>query len=560
MSWSGRTAEQPREPVQSPSPRTVPAANEQQHAPEVGVRGQHGGAHLEDSSRPASSRSLGIHGLINPANAPPADRRLPELQTSPYGGPVSHLSTPTGTPRPYMFSGHGPPQPVTTPLARTPSERGSPATSYPFPAINNPRQIASPLSGPPAELNRGPPERFGGSGLPEHSPTLAPDPSLPRYPERGPEASPAGHNVHGIHALPFPGHRAPDRPPGALSQGVRSMSQPIIPYPRFGSHMQPSGAPRPQNWPVQQGHPPPGQHNAPSPTTAQSPSQSAEEPVGTPLYRTLLSVAANGGFDGGKPTLTMASGPGGELLTIELDTNNASRQMDEKRQRNATASHRHRYRKKEERQMLESEHRELKAQLAAMQHERDFYRAERARLKDILLRTPYADQAAGPPSPPAGAPLSLPEGSSSDPGSLRAGVSRPASAAPMTERPTRRRRTKGPGPDSTLPNYAPVSPGPAPLPSISGQGYGSSSEPSPPLPASSRLPSLRAVEGVARDNVPTQTAGGPPYPTYPRVPHETGWVHHITEQPGLAHPSLQGNPPAPPPHPYQGPQNPHNPR
>ncbi|KAH6687397.1 hypothetical protein F5X68DRAFT_231867 [Plectosphaerella plurivora] len=382
---------------------------------------------------------------------------------------------------------------------------------------------------------------------------MAPDPSLPRWPERGPDGSPSGHNVHGGHALPYPGPRAPERPPGALSQGVRSMSQPIIPYPRFGSHMQPAGAPRPQIWPAQQGHPPPGQHNAPSPTTAPSPSQSAEEPVGTPLYRSLLSVAAKGGFDG-QTMLRMASGPGGEPLDIVLDTNNASRQMDEKRQRNATASHRHRYRKKEERQMLETEHRDLKARLAAMEQERDFYRAERARLRDILLRTPYADQAAGPPSPPAGA-TSLPEGNSSDPGSLRTGVSRPASAAPMTERPARRRRTKGP--ESTLPNYAPVSPISAPLPAISGPGYGSSSEPSPPLSANARLPSLRAVEGMARDNIPTQTAGGPPYPTYTRVPHETGWVHHITEQPGLAHPHTQG-PPAP--YPHQGQQNPHDQR
>lgn len=557
MSWNGRTTEPPREPAQSVSPRTATATGEPPHALQAATRGPYTGPNVEDNTRPASSRSLGIHGLINPANPPSSERRLPEAQTSPHGGPVSHLSTPTGTPRPYIFSGHAPAPSVTTPLAHTPgSERGSPATAFPFPTINNPRQVASPFSGPSADLKRGAPERYGSSVLPELSPTLTPDPSLPRFSERGSETSPSGQNVQGIHALPFPGPRPTERPSAGVSHGMRSMSQPIIPYPRLGNHVQQQDSNRQPHWPAQHGPPPPDHHGHPSPTTTPNPHQAPDEPVGTPLYRTLLSVAANGGFDG-QTMLRMASGPGGEPLDIVLDTNNASRQMDEKRQRNATASHRHRYRKKEERQMLESEHRELKARLAAVEHERDFYRAERARLRDILLRTPFADQAAGPPSPSPSAPLSLPEGSSSDPGSLRAGTSRPASAAPMTERPARRRRTNkttGTG----QPSYAPVSPRAAALPPIAGSAYGSSSEPSPPLSAGARLPSLRAVEGMGRDNLTAPTAGGPPYQSYARVPHETGWVHQMSEPTGLAHPFPQGNPHAQ--NPYHGQQNPHDSR
>ena len=108
-----------------------------------------------------------------------------------------------------------------------------------------------------------------------------------------------------------------------------------------------------------------------------------EDNVGTPLYRSLLSAAASGTLEG-HTMLRMSSGMGGEPLEVILDTNNASRQMDEKRQRNAYASSRHRRRKKEEVQFLEGELRDVKLRLQMVEQERDFYRADRARLREIV--------------------------------------------------------------------------------------------------------------------------------------------------------------------------------
>ncbi|KAM0531346.1 hypothetical protein ACHAPP_008106, partial [Verticillium nonalfalfae] len=95
----------------------------------------------------------------------------------------------------------------------------------------------------------------------------------------------------------------------------------------------------------------------------------------------------------------MSLGGDGGSVDVVLDNRQASRQADEKRQRNAGASARFRKRKKDQIGALESENVDLKSQMQVLVQEREWFRAERDRLRNLLLQTPLAEHAAGPNSP-----------------------------------------------------------------------------------------------------------------------------------------------------------------
>ncbi|KAJ2982594.1 hypothetical protein NQ176_g1285 [Zarea fungicola] len=92
-------------------------------------------------------------------------------------------------------------------------------------------------------------------------------------------------------------------------------------------------------------------------------------------------------------------------IPVQVDYSQASKKADEKRQRNAQASTRHRRKKKnmqEENirmlQDLKDEKYNMAEQIVALTHQRDFYREERNRLQDIVLRTPAISKHASGPS------------------------------------------------------------------------------------------------------------------------------------------------------------------
>lgn len=96
------------------------------------------------------------------------------------------------------------------------------------------------------------------------------------------------------------------------------------------------------------------------------------------------------------------------LIHVPVDTHQASRLADEKRARNAGASARFRQRRKDKEReastnidRLQQQARDLGLRVRDVEVQRDFYRDERNRLRDMLLRMPGIRPAdiEGPPSP-----------------------------------------------------------------------------------------------------------------------------------------------------------------
>ncbi|KZZ97588.1 hypothetical protein AAL_03552 [Moelleriella libera RCEF 2490] len=116
-------------------------------------------------------------------------------------------------------------------------------------------------------------------------------------------------------------------------------------------------------------------------------------------------LGASGVLEGQQAYMTL---PGNSVpIPVQVDYSQASRKADEKRQRNAKASTRHRRKKKtmqeenvRQLQDVKEERQQLVEELEYTKHQRDFYREERNRLRDVVLRVPSLHHhAAGPPSP-----------------------------------------------------------------------------------------------------------------------------------------------------------------
>ncbi|OLN81532.1 hypothetical protein CCHL11_10406 [Colletotrichum chlorophyti] len=544
----------PRRPSQSP-PRPFHGSQQfplsQDNAP---------GQTSQDATSPSErhsmgSRSLGIQGLINPSEVKSERRttespqsRTVDVQSSPYGMHTQPYGTPGD--RHYTFQGQGAPSqpatpagyPTTTPLGHTPSDYGSPRSGFPFPAMGSTRQMLSPRETRAASVGQA---SFRG---PEQQQT----PFLPPTAPRGKRAYPGDEGPADPHRatprLPFSGPPSLGFPQSAMGSLTttpqRTMSQPMIGHP-VGSQL----PPLPRGAPDYQGPPQgfPQGSNVPPPQPQAVPVWSAPG-AGTPLYQSLRSDVAKAGAEGGV-TLAMGGGSGGGII-VPVDCHGGSKQADEKRQRNAGASARFRQRKKEkdqstvlELQRLQVVYREMESRMRDLTQERDFYRDERNRLRDVVLRTPLSDMANGPPSP-----------SSSRSGESMKGTS-PLTQAPLlphqsqqqqqqgyasseassVERPKRRRRTdSAPTPEFSVPSYgAPVTQQGS-LPPLQAPVYGMVPQrPPSTTPGGERLPPLRAMEGHygAPDSGPATTAGGPLYPSYTRVPHETGFANRNTGPP-----------------------------
>ena len=228
-------------------------------------------------------------------------------------------------------------------------------------------------------------------------------------------------------------------------------------------------------------------------------------------------------------TITTSQG----IYNVPVDVHQASRLADEKRARNAGASARFRQRRKEKEreanttiEKMQSQNRDLERKVRELEQERDFYRGERDRFRDVVFRTPEMRHLAM--QAPA-SPQSMRTGSFQGPGMTLGGPPPPSQQGlPMgfqqeapQERAPRRRRTDTSGDFAsvvyTLPPASTLPPVPAP-------GY-------PPGPSS--LPPLR-IENTAAPQVqnpttgpniaPATTAGPPPpFDPYARGPYERGW-------------------------------------
>ncbi|TQN65272.1 hypothetical protein CSHISOI_10153 [Colletotrichum shisoi] len=543
---------------QSPQPRGSPGIQDAVTTPSTTGEGH-----------PFGPRSLGIRGLINEAQpegsaGEPSRPRGANAQTSPYGMPPRQYGTP-GDQSQYTYQSQGQSQghgsfgsqpatpaghPATTPLGHTPSEHSSPKSGFPFPLMGAPRQMLSPRETRAASLSqagmRGP--------EPHQTPFLPPRTKRPYPGDEGPSEllrTAPGHPFSG----PSP-HGPSSSGIGSMTTPPRAMSQPMI------GHMPPTNPERPQLPPMTRdphgrgpeypGQPmlPPG-HSFPPPQSPGIPVWSTPG-AGTSLYQSLRSDVAKA--EGGM--VVRLPGEEGGIL-IPVDVHQGSKQADEKRQRNAGASARFRQRKKEKDQeqianlqRLEQRSRDLEAKLRDMTQERDFYRDERNRLRDVVLRTPLSDMANGPPSPtstrsggsmaetsPLTQPPMLPHQSQQQ------GYA--SSEASSVDRPTRRRRTdSAQTPEFSMPSYGTPGPQAGNLPPLQAPAsYGMMPQRSPSTaPGGERLPPLRTMEGspfTGSDSGPSVSSGGPLYPSYTRVPHETGFASRTVGP--LSHHSHHGH-------------------
>ena len=134
------------------------------------------------------------------------------------------------------------------------------------------------------------------------------------------------------------------------------------------------------------------------------------------------------------PLLTMATSEG--PIEIKVDMRQGSKMADEKRARNAGASARFRQRRKEKEreassniEKLQQQTRDLERRVREVEDERDFYRGERNRFRDVVYRTPEVRHLAmqSPPSPQSRY-VTRPSPSCSGESSSRDQVSEPTAA------------------------------------------------------------------------------------------------------------------------------------
>ncbi|KAK8108749.1 hypothetical protein PG984_014550 [Apiospora sp. TS-2023a] len=561
--------------------------------------------------------SLGVHHILNPAateprsgspgpGTTPTSAVARSIEDERLGGRYpavsqqgSNPSTPQlYAPRPYGLAGPPPNQQQQTQQQQPESSssssnmatlgsmlhhshhrslstgRQSPASSpsmHPFPPMGAAgRRILTPQS--PRALSMG----GGGRGLPPQNRPLissSPSPLLHHQPPPPPPSSAGlemrrqvsidsfadhrsnythgggGHHQHQHHPL------APRNPPPHNVPTTRSLSQPA------------AGIQSPSDNRQQQYHGP----QPPYPGTYQYNHPGAYPPPPSSSHAEHRYSASHAGYGSGSSPRAIPVPEGqlafriapvnGEVFTIPVDTHQASRASDEKRQRNAGASARFRLRKKEREQQQVMNLQKLQQDNAEMQkrlQELEDIEIERNRLRDIVWRTQQSGGGSSSgtttttttsepsgyhhqhrqPSPPRRRPHA---------DSLSGGVPPPpplpsgayGAGDPVTgERPSRRRRT-----DSGL-EYSPPSvpqssqhhqgqgPPHAALPSPLHYPGAPLSQPGTPtgLRPTTRLPPLRMDHQTSEaqhrppsepGSATTQSQG---YSPYRREPYESGWA------------------------------------
>ncbi|KAH8909649.1 hypothetical protein BR93DRAFT_404325 [Coniochaeta sp. PMI_546] len=387
-----------------PSPQASIHPQDDPQAPNLGLGGpssvvtDHGG-------RPPApgARTSDVHGILNASEShhqysgstinlsgQPADIERLDRSRSTMGQPPPATSQ----------QAYPPLAPSTTlGLPTLSAQRGSPTAGPPLPPLGVPRRILTPRSPRVTSLTR----------AARRNEELQQNP-LPRQPSlsgsaTSHDASPrSGPTVPGGPAqrtLPQPQNVGTTFPPPTLSPvAARSLSQPIL------------------------GHTTAPVSNAEFLHSSNRPSLPTSGPTRTPSQQAPLRELTTSGL-GGETRWTAGShgslaalpwgrslpiGESQHLLTITpqygeeivvpVDTHQGSKTQDQKRQKNAIASARFRTRKKEREHQLEADNHELGLRVRELEAERDFYRNERNRLRDIVSRTPaISEWATGPPSP-----------------------------------------------------------------------------------------------------------------------------------------------------------------
>ncbi|KAK1827092.1 hypothetical protein QBC39DRAFT_267670 [Podospora conica] len=563
-----------RRPSQSPPGDPGPGSSQQRnpaYRDDTAARPPHdpggvpvGEAEGGDSRR--GSRTLGVHNILNspgsrgplPASSPRAGPRA-RLETV-QPGPSNSPPLPQGLPGPGNMT---PQQASAMPHTRSPAEpapSGSPQGIPPF-ALAATRRILTPKSPRTASLSRAAMRAVEAHRLTSMPPLpgmtgpFAHAHAHETSPLGGPPALAAPPQFPGHMQAPRPAAPTPTRPTSSLS---RSLSQPMMGHglpPTLSQEQPPLGHPSRDH----EGR----SVFSPNPhfSTPAGPSRGmlgeggrwGQLPPGTTPV-----VGRNLQLEEGQQHLVSITPTHGEEMLIPVDYHQASRQADEKRQRNAGASARFRVRKKvkekeqaEELQKLENINRDLERRIEELEGERNHYRDECQRLREAMARTPgmgewAADRAPSPtrsrsvgsfaadnsPLPATAPPLPPPH---TRPFAHQQPLAHPPPSSyndpSMMERPARRRRTDSdPPPQLGGPSYRPNTPAslPPPIPSAP-SAYGVPSSPRlSSSPGTARLPPIR-FEHASTGPEPTPplppSSSQPGQPSgYISYPYETGWA------------------------------------
>ncbi|KAK4227681.1 hypothetical protein QBC38DRAFT_477099 [Podospora fimiseda] len=535
------------------------------------------------TSRQSTHRPSAVHNILNPSGEENLQSTMGTAQYGTEGSPSRQYVFPPG-------QGASTPQQrhtgATTSPAGHPSsgERGSPHGSHQPAMAAVARRILTPKS-PRANLSRAALRNVE----PQHQQLASLQAPTPR-------SSTPAHDISSLAGPPLPSshHYHPTLPPSRPTSGLsRSLSQPSLsqgfpvshsrePSQSIGLKREHTGQPVYSIPP----YAPPIQAHRPVPQSGY-----AGDGRWPQVMPSSLSNRAALHLQEGQTMLTITPRHGEEIL-VPVDIHQASKQADEKRQRNAGASARFRQRKKEREreqqqglQKLENRSRELEKinmdlekRCRELESEREFYRNERNRLRDIVLQTPsireWAERA--PPSPVSSKPVGsyatesntlathqshaqpppTPTHSHSQSQSHPPSYSHPLihphprpvsySDPSILEPPLRRRRTDS-EPQPPTSSFALSTP--TTLPPITGPPAAFGIPPSPhitPPPGPSRLPPLRFDQARPSSITPPNVPTGPPPPSmhpptsvpyshapYRKTSYETaGWVMDPRGPPG----------------------------
>jgi hypothetical protein len=472
-------------------------------------------ATFEDEQRgTGSSRSLGVHNILNPPESEPSGSSTPRLGTGITRSPQPLSQAPMYTTNPPLFPQGYVGQQTGTAVTAAEVQHATSTRGRKYAPLKSPRAVS--LGGRTAATRdaRQSPFLSSGGGY-TAEPGSGPLSDVPPMPVSAGTAQ----QPYSYTAGPPPRRAstttmsAPTRAPLSQSASpstsiISSYSQPSQSSPAVRHQLgQPYYSGQSFGAPLQQGE-----------ATPQTGPPGTEGPYMTSLPESFF----RGSQSGQNPNIRLmpiSNELGGQML-IEVDVQAASKMADEKRARNAGASARFRERRKQKEkeasqniQKLETQLRDLERRLRDAEHDRDFYRSERDRFREFCFRNPstrefasnvppsprISRQAAFPP-PTTGPVYQTPEGGTSQ----------------DIERPAIRRRTD----DYSFPasNLAPYQ----------GPSYGTG--PGPGQPATT-LPPLRMpnVAMATTSSAPTfsnpslATTRPPSFDQYTRSGYERGW-------------------------------------
>ncbi|KAM3080722.1 hypothetical protein ACMFMG_005655 [Clarireedia jacksonii] len=424
------------------------------------------------------SRDLGVHSILNPPEGESASASSRPFSGGPTDSPlsttrqISHFGASPSTTAAHPFSSR-----QSLPVSTSPSENINPNF-----ARNPHRRMLTPRSPRPVSIGRAP---VSGTINAQDSPFLPP---------RRPYMGETSHTpVSETPPMPTP------PPPGqaqAQHYGFPSSGPNTAERRSENPHKQAAGVTQHSTSPSMS-------------TSSQNPSSSQTSPAsGYPYYQGGQNPPTSGSyFPGSSFGTPVQQGGGSQLQGPPAASEGASarfRQRRKEKEKEASSNI----------EKLQQQNRDLERRLRETEGDRDFYRSERNRFRDVLLRNPGMREAAmhAPPSPRTMRPMSYPGPSP------QGGPSAMAYQSDTAERPARRRRTDAQGEFTNVPySHSPAST----LPPVQ-SGFAPSH--SQGLPS---LPPLRI------DNAPTSATTGAPtssvsagptsYEPFSRGPYDRGW-------------------------------------